>query len=605
MPPLEAHAVATLLLAAVALALYASERIPLELTSLLLLVALLVGFQAVPFRIDGDAVPASRFLAHFGNPALVTIIALLVCAKGLETTGALLPVARLLGTVWTAAGPAALLLTMVVSAGLSMFLNNTPLIAMLLPLLVSASIRSRTPASKILMPVGYATIIGGMATTIGTSTNLLVVDIAVDLGLPRFGLFDFAAVVAVGALPAFVFLWLLAPRMLPARNAPMSDTAPRMFEAMLLVTDDSYPSGRQLREVRARMGNRVRIERIERGENLRLARLPSVTLQAGDRIYVSDTPDNLKAYEKRLGTPLYGGADFDQRVSEGGELAEGGQQLAEVVVTPGSPLEDQPLAAGELAARFGLQPIAVHRPAGAAEADGDRLLRAGDVVLVQGRRRRIRKLQESGRLLLLDGRMELPHTDRAALAGLIMVAVVLAAAFQVAPILVAAVAGAVAMLLTGCVSWTQLREAVDARLALVIVAALALGDALTFTGATTWLAAGFVGVAGDLPPIVVLSALMLSVALLTEIVTNNAAAVLGTPIAVAIAAELGLDPVPFVLAVLFGANMSYLTPIGYQTNLLVMTAGGYRFSDFFRVGAVLQVLIWLSLSVALPVMFPP
>lgn len=605
----DAHAIACMLLAGLALLLFSRDRIAMEATGLGVLLLLVVGFELFPYEFRDERIAASHFLAGFGNTALITIIALLICAKGLETTGALQPLAQTLARNWTRSPQLCFLATLVLAAGLSMFLNNTPLVAMLLPILVTVCLRTGVSPSGVLMPVGYATIIGGMATTIGTSTNLLVVGIAADLGVREFQMFDFFLPAVIAGGVGLLFLWLIAPRLVPERTPPMPDTSPRAFRGMFEVAEDSYPAGRTLMEVLSRTENRMRVERIERGQSLRLARLPNLRLQAGDRLYVLDTPENLKEYERLLQLPLFGGPRFGQRVSQGAALEARGQRLAEVVVRPGSPLDGQRLEGSDFFERYRLLPLAVHRPrtqaelSGTAEPGVDTVLHAGDVILVQGTRRHVRDLQATGRLLVLDGQTDLPQTDRARTSLAIVTMVIVLAAFGVLPIALGAICGVAALLATRCLNWEQLREALDRKLIIVIVAALALGQSLFVTGATEYLAQLFVLSVGDLPVWLVLAGLMLLWALLTELVTNNAAAVLGVPIAIAIARELGVDPEPFVLAVLFASNMSYLTPMGYQTNLLVLSAGGYRFTDFFRVGIPLQLLVWLTLSIALPLLY--
>jgi di/tricarboxylate transporter len=605
----DAHAIACMLLAGLALFMFSRDRIPLEATGLGVLLLLLVGFYLFPYEVQGEVFAPTRFLAGFGNSALITILALLICAKGLEATGALQPVAQALSRNWVRAPKLCFLVTLVLAAGLSMFLNNTPLVAMLLPILVTVCLRTGVSPSGVLMPVGYATIIGGMSTTIGTSTNLLVVGLAADFGLREFGMFDFFLPAVIAGSVGILFLWLIAPKLLPARTPPMPNTSPRAFRAMFRVMEGSFPAERTLMEVLARTDNRMRIGRIERGQGLRLARLPNVRIMPGDRIYVVDTPENLKEFEALLNTPLFGGPAFGERVSQGAELDAGGQRLAEIVVRPGSPLDGQRLENTDFFEQHRLLPLAVHRPRESGSTGADPMLeqgqalRGGDVILVQGTRRHIRDLQRGGRLLVLDGQMDLPHTEQATTSVVIVAGVIVLAAFGILPIAVGAVCGVAAMLVTRCLNWDRLHEALDRKLVMVIVAALALGQSLFITGGTDYLAQVFVVSVGGLPVPVVLAGLMLMWALLTELVTNNAAAVLGVPIAIAIARQLGVDPEPFVLGVLFASNMSYLTPMGYQTNLLVLSAGGYRFSDFFRVGIPLQIIVWLALAITLPLLY--
>jgi di/tricarboxylate transporter len=598
-----------MLLTGFALFLFSRDRIPLETSGLIILIILMIGFELFPFVAEEGHLGPRALLAGFGNPALITIIALLICSKALEATGAVNSMTRILARVWRNQPQRGLLLTIVVAAGASMFMNNIPIVAMFLPLLVAVCMRTGTSASRVLMPVGYATIIGGMATTIGTSTNLLVVELSADLGMQKLQMFDFMLPVLIAGSIGVLFLWLIGPRVLPDRTPPMADISPRVFRGVLHVTDTSTIVGRTLAEVRVKTSGRLRIERIERGDGLFITRLPTVVLQAGDRLYVRAPTDELKEFESVLGTPLHS-SETAASISEERWLAEQTQQLAEIVVTPTSPLQGWEFWASGLLQRFGLTPIAIHKPDRRIRLSGDepeitdqRRLAVGDVVLVQGAPESIQNLKRSGQALVLDGLVELPQTSKAGLAAAIMAGVVAAAAFGLVPILVSSLVGVVLCIVTGCINWRQLGSALDTSLIVMVVSTLALGKALMVTGATAYFAGLFVAVAGALPPGFVIAALMLSTALLTEVVTNNAVAVLVTPIAFTIAESMGLDIRSVVIAVMFGANMSYLTPVGYQTNLLVMNAGGYKFTDFIRLGLPLQIIMWISLSILLTVGF--
>jgi len=599
----DAHGIAVLVLTVIALILFTRDNIPLESSSLGILVALILLFQIFPYTADGERLlgPAD-FFGAFGNEALVAVCALMIVGKGLETTGALQPLASGIAAAWKARPMVALLLTLVAGAVLSAFLNNTPIVVLLLPILVAASLRSKVPVSGVLMPMGFATILGGMSTTIGTSTNLLVVGIAADLGQARLDMFDFALPVAIVGAVGILFLWLVGPRLVPERVPPLEDTSPRVFSAQLHVDEDSFAAGKTLSEVLARTGGRMRVDRIRRSESLFVAKLPSVKLQPGDRLFVKDTPDNLKEYERELGATLHGMGGKEQT----GEDAKG-QQLAEVVVTRGSPLHHRTLADSRFAQSSGLLPLALHRarmPASRLTSDiGSVRLRAGDVLLVQGSRKAIETLKASGSMLVLDGTTSLPHTHRAKRALAIMAFVVLTAALGLLPISVSALAGVGLMLAANCLTWRDTTDALSRPVILIIVASLGLGGALMQTGMAYYLAHEFVDITEALPIPLILSAFMLIMTVLTNVVSNNAAAVIGTPIAISIAQQLNADPLPFVLAVLFGANMSYATPIGYQTNLLILSAGGYKFSDFLRVGIPLTLIMWLGFSLVLPLLY--
>ena len=596
------HALVVILLTCLAMFLFTKDRIPLETTGLGVVLLLVLMFFIFPYQ---NIQPAD-FFSNFGHEALVTICALLIVGRGLETTGALQPLASIMSTYWIEKPGLALFFTLLVGAVCSAFLNNTPIIVMLLPVLVAVCLRTRRSPSKVLMPMGLATLIGGMATTIGTSTNLLVVGIAADLGQRRFEMFDFTLPVLFAGGAGLLFLWLVAPRMLPNRKPIMSDTSPRIFSGVLYINENSFASGKTLSEVRAKTNNRMRIERIQRTDSLFVAKLPSVVLQAGDRLFVRDSAERLKEFEQSLGATLYNASDIEHPISEDVPLATEGQQLAEVVITRGSALHHRTLNAAQFSNRFGLFPLAIHRARSSKDVSGDLgaiRLRAGDVLLVQGARDAIQTLRETGSMLVLDATTDLPHTKRAPVALGIIIGVVAFAAAGILPISVSALCGVGLMLLTGCIQWRDAGESLNIPVIMIIVASLSLGFALMETGGAEFIAQLFVFATQSLPTPLILSGLILLMTVLTNVVSNNAAAVIGTPVAISIAEQLNVPVEPFILAVIFGANMSFATPIGYHTNLLIMSSGGYRFSDFMRVGIPLTLVMWIAFSLVLPILY--
>ena len=606
--PPDAHGIAVLILTVVALFLFTRDNIPLESSSLTILIILVAGFALFPYTKDGEVIVGPiDFFAGFGNEALVAICALMMVGKALETTGALQPLANVVGRAWSTRPVLALVTTLVAGAILSAFMNNTPIVVLLMPILVGASLRSKFPVSGVMLPMGLATIIGGMSTTIGTSTNLLVVGISRDMGMHEFTMFEWVLPVSIVGGVGVLYLWLVAPRLVPDRTPPMADTSPRIFSAQLHVKEGGFADGKSLSEVLAKADGNLRIDKIQRTESLFLAKLPSVKIQPGDRLFVKDSPENLKHYEQLLGATLFNISDSEHPVDDETPLKAEGQQLAEVVITRGSPLHLRSLAAARFSSSYGLLPLALHRArAPSSQITGDLnmiRLRAGDVLLVQGTGEAISNLKDSGTMLVLDGTTNLPQTHHAKRALSIMAFVVLAAALGVLPIAVSALIGLGLMIATGCLSWRDAVTSLSIPVVMIIVTALALGKALMGTGMADSIAVNFVGVAAALPPPMILSAFLLLMIVMTNVVSNNAAAAIGTPIAISIAQQLGVSSEPFVLAVLFGANMSFATPYGYQTNLLVMTAGGYKFSDFLRVGIPLTIIMWIGFSLVLPFMY--
>jgi di/tricarboxylate transporter len=604
LPPPNTHAVAVMALTACALVLFTRERIALETSSLFVLVILTLGFEIFPYVSNGEQLRATAFLTGFGHQALVAVSALMILGQGLVRTAALEPVGHLLARAWGVAPSTSLLLTLLIGAGLSAFVNNVPIVVLLMPILISVSVRTKTRASGILMPMGFATLIGGMGTTIGTSTNLLVVSVAFDLGVRRLQMFDFILPVAIAGGFAILYLWLVAPRLLPERKTDLGDASPRVFTAQLLITEGSFSVGRTLAEVVAKAGGTMQVSRLLRGEQSALMPLPDATLRQGDRLLLSDTADKLKEYEGVLGATLY---SDDIPVDDDNPLHAEDQQLAEVVVIRGSILEGTSLAASRFAERYQLFTLALHRAGWQLQQMRvpvqDAQLRVGDVLLIQGAREQIAELKRRGDVLVLDATADLPSTQRARRALAIMAGVILSAAIGWLPIAISALAGVLLMIATSCLRWRDAARALNTQVILIVVASLALGSALLKTGAADYVAQLFIAATLGASPTWLLSGLMLMMALLTNIVSNNAAAVIGTPIAIGIARQLGLPEEPFVLAVLFGANMSYATPIAYQTNLLVMSAGGYRFTDFLRVGVPLTLIMWGAFSWLLPTLY--
>ncbi|MEM9620904.1 MAG: SLC13 family permease [Pseudomonadota bacterium] len=596
------HAAVMLITTVFALYVFSKDKWLLEITSMALLMGLAVFFSLFPFT---DFEPTTLFygLAH---EALIAVCALMVLGQGLVRTGALEPVGRLLGSLWGQAPFLSMLATLIVGALLSAFVNNTPIVVLLLPILISVCLRENISPSGILMPMGFATLVGGMATTIGTSTNLLVVSVAADLGMEKFGLFDFVLPASIAAAVAIIYLWLVAPRLLPGRESKLSDPSPRLFEARLQLEANSPVVGKTLADAIALTGGDMQVVRIRRGETVVMP-LPDVLLRVGDRLRTRDTPQNLKAYEETLRAVLYSGDPSPSAIDEEHPLSAENQTLAEIAVVQGSSLDRANLSYARFINRYQLAVLALHRAGKdiwrAKEEIHEVILQPGDVLLVQGAKDQIKRIKSSTEFLVLDSSIELPSSEKANLALAILSSVILIAATGIMPIAIAASAGAALMLLTRCLGLGAAIRAISPSVYFVVAASLALGLALQVTGATLYLTEVFLYFTAGASPMVVLSALMLLLAILTNIVSNNAAAVIGTPIAIGIADALQLPAEPFVLAVLFGANMSYATPMAYTTNLLVMSAGNYSFIEFVKVGVPLTILMWLTLSWVLTVMY--
>lgn len=600
------HAIAVMILTVAALYLFSRESIAIETSSLLVLAVLAIGFSIFPYHPHGKEFEPIGFFSGFGNEALIAICALMMASQGLVSTGALTPLARLIRRLWNFNAWLAQGSVLLVTAVISAFMNNTPQVVLMIPLLTGVANRTGMSAAKLLMPMTFAAQIGGMGTPIGTSLNLLVIGSAAALGLPRFHMFDFFAPAALAAIPGLLYLWLIAPRLLPDRPSVFGESSPRVFEARLRVLETSAADGLTLAEVRELTQGDLNVHAILRPPGLTISPLPDVQLREGDQLVLRDTPERLLQFSTALGATLYSG---ERPVDADHPFTAPDQQTAELVLTPTSALRDRTLSQVNFDWHYQLIPLALHRP-GESEAIGratglrDVQLRVGDVLLVQGPEEQIRGLKQRTELMVLDATTAVPLTAKAPIAMAIMLGIILIASFRLMPVAIAAVTGVLLMVGTGCLKWRDATRALDTSMILLTVASLAISLALVTTGGAQFIAKLLVLASGSLPPIALMSATMLLMAGLSNLISNSAAAVIGTPIAVELARELGVAPEPFVLAVLFGVNMGFATPMADNCNLLVYSAGGYAFRDFVRAGIPLTIIMWLSLSWLLPQFFP-
>jgi di/tricarboxylate transporter len=600
----EPHAIAAMLLTLVALYLFSRDSIAIETSSLTIIALLTVGFSLFPYHRAGGDFDPLRFFGGFGNEALIAICALMVASQGLVVTGALTPLGRFISRIWLWSPLLAMGLVLALTVVLSAFMNNTPQVVLMIPILSAVALRSRTSVSKLLMPMTFAAQVGGMGTPIGTSLNLLVIGTAANLGVARFHMFDFLAPATCAAGIAFLYLWLIAPRLLPDNSPVLADATPRLFTARLRLTPESAVVGRTLAEARKMVDGELVVRSILREPELSIAPLPDVVLRIDDRLVLYDTSERLRESARLLGATLYSG---EKRVDPEHPLTAPDQQTAEIVLTPSSALRDRTLGQVNFDWKYQLAPLAIHRSEeslGAVRNLRDVTLRVGDVLLVQGPAEQIAALKARNELLVLDATADVPLTAKAPLALLIMAGIIVVASMRLAPVAIAAICGVLLMVLTGCLKWRDATRSLDTSMILLTVASLGLSLALVTTGGAAFIARLLVAISGSLPPVGLMSATILLMAIMSNVISNSAAAVIGTPIAIELARQLGLAPEPFVLAVLFGANMAYATPMADNCNLLVYSAGNYRFRDFMRVGVPLTIIMWLALTWILPQFYP-
>lgn len=537
--------------------------------------------------------PYDRAVEVLSNPAPWTIGAMFVLSGALVRTGALSSLTAWVTQVGSTRPKTVLAVVALFAVVASAFMNNTPVVVVLIPVAAQIARMLGVKASKLLIPLSYMAIFGGMLTLIGTSTNLLVDGVARAQGLEPFTLFEVTPLTAILAVFGALYLTVLAPRMLPNRDTMaqmMRDKSTMKFITEVVIPEGSDLIGKSPFEVDAfsRDGGRV-IDVLRNDDTLRF-QFPEVTLMDGDRVVL----------RTRI-TELMGLKD-NKEVLLADKVSHRESTTVEALIAPGCRLVGRKLSDLNLRRRYGVYPLAVHRRnQNLGREIGEIVVQIGDTILLEGAPHDIQRL--AAEMDVVDLQEPTARSYRRAFAPLVILTlagVVALAALGVAPIFALAVLGVAIVLLTRCIDADEAFASVDGRLLVLIFAMLAIGAALEESGAVALIANAVAPQIAGLPPFFVVWAIYLLTSVLTELVSNNAVAVVVTPIAVALATALGMDPRPLVVAVMVAASASFATPIGYQTNTLVYGPGGYRFTDFMKIGIPLNLCIGLLASALIP-----
>ncbi len=575
---------------AVAVTLFATEKLRVDAVALLVLASLVVlGLLDAPTAISG-----------FSNDATITVAAMFVLAAGLQHTGALAGIGRSfsrLRTPWMFM--AALMLTI---ACVSPFVNNTAVVAVFLPIVLAATAANKISASKVLIPLSYASQMGGVCTLVGTSTNLLVNSLAREMGEPGFTLFEFTSLGLICMAAGFVYLLTIGRWLLPdTRGAELVENYDLgKYITELRVTPASSLIGRTIGDAKLGETYGVYVLELLRGDE-QVWSPRSQTLQEDDVLLVRGDWSKLAEFKDQVGLELE--PEFKLKATQ---FEAVDQVLTEVMVAPGSRFVDHTLSQLDFHWHYNATVLAIHRRGQVLrEKLKDVTLTVGDILLMLTPKAEMQALRANANLVVLtEKQTERGSRWRPPLALAIMVLVIAISAFGWVPIVISSVIGAVAMVLTGCLRADDAYESIDWRIIVLIAGVLPLGIAMSQSGAATFIAENTIGRVGDLDPVIVLAVVYLMALVLSELMSNAAAAVLLVPIAISTAHTLGLDAKPFLVAVTFAASTSFSTPVGYQTNTMVYNIGGYRFMDFVKVGVPLNLIFWVLGVIFIPMIWP-
>lgn len=577
----------TLSVVVLALICFIREWLPSDITAITVAVLLMLLGLVTP----------EEGISGFGNSATITVMAMFILSAGIARTGTVQVMSELL-LKWGGKNSTQQILAMGVIVGpITAFINNTAVVAVFLPIVEDWCRKQGISASKLLLPLSYVAVMGGMITVIGTSTNVLASGLSKQLGYGEFSLFQFTGLGIITFVIGLIYLALVAPRLLPERKEPSSNAFGQEYGLQdyvseVVVTPRSSLVGQTLRSSGLQRKFDIDVLELIRNNSHFPQPLADKVLMAGDILLVRCSRECLLKIKDERGVDILPDIKFGNQALEA-ELNSGEEGIAEVLILSNSNLIGSTLKDLRFRQRYNLTVLAIRR---GEELVRERLgkvpLRFGDLLLVQGPKQSFLGLQTSRDLLVMEQRdVETLRRDKAAIAVAIGLGVVVAAAFNWLPILVSALVGVVLMILTGCLKPGELYGAVRWDIIFLLAGLIPLGIAMENSGATQWLAEHLVALGGNLSGYWILTFFYIITSLITALLSNNASVVLLLPIAVEVAKNLSLNPLAFMFAVTFAASNSFMTPIGYQTNTMVYGPGGYKFLDFTRVGTPLNILM--------------
>jgi len=588
-----------LLILSVAILLFASERLRVDVVSMLVLLALLLT----------GVLETEEAFSGFSSPAVITVWAIYIVSASLTHTG----IADYLGRrIERLAGHEEVRLTfviMVAVAIMSAFMNNIGAAAVLLPVTIGLGRKFGVPVSKLLIPMAFASLLGGVTTLIGTPPNLLASDALREAGFTPFSLFDYTPMGVIIMTSSILYMTFIGRHLLPryedTTHPPESDLTREYqlkgYLTELHVQPNSSLIGKTIVESRLGEDYDLTVMGVMRDDRLRLGVLPNAHIRAGDILLAKGAHNRILTIEDQIGVSI-----VPEHVPRDRDLKSPEATVAEVVISQKAPFIDQTLKEIDFRGRYGLTVLAIWREEAPIKGRlADVPLRLGDTLLVQGRRERIDAVGEDIAFLLLDREEETNRRlHKAPMNLIIFVTMITLVAFNLLHISEAAVLGAVLSVVTGCLTMDEAYNSIEWKSVYLIAGMLPMGIAMEKTGTALYLSDQIIGLVGDLGPSAILLGLFVLTTILTAFMSNAAAAVLVAPIAIQTALSLGAAPQAFVMGIAIAASNSFVTPIGHQACVLVYGPGGYRFFDYARVGLPLTIMIWVLMLIFLPLFWP-
>ena len=588
----------TLTVLVVALVAFVAEWLPVDLTALCVAIVLILLGLVTP----------EEGIAGFSNSATVTVMAMFVLSAGITRTGVIQVIRdRLL--VWGGKNPHQQVFVLGALVGpISAFINNTAVVAIFLPIVEDWCKKQKISPSKLLIPLSYATVLAGMITVVGTSTNILASGISAKLGYGEFSLFQFTALGLVTFLAGLIYLTIFAPKLLPDRKSSTGeflddDYGSKVYLSEVIISPRSNLIGQTLSQSGLQRKFNFDVLELIRNKVHLPQPLADKVLNAGDILIVHSSREELLKIKDERGLEIFADLKFQKEDIES-TITTGEEKLAEVLILSNSRLIGTTLKDLKFRQRYNATVLAIRRGSELLQGRLGKIpLKFGDLLLVQGPKQSFIGLQTTRELLVLEEKdIESLRKDKGIIALMITLLVIIIAAFDIQPILVTSLVGVVLMVITGCLKPGEVYGSIRWDIIFLLAGLIPLGTAMDNSGTTKWLADNLVAIGGHLSGFWILVFFYLITSVLTEILSNNAAVVLMIPVAVEVAKTLGLNPLAFMYAVTFAASNSYLTPIGYQTNTMVYAPGGYKFLDFTRLGAPLNLILTI-LTPSLIVLF--